>query len=128
LIGLALTSHNSDQANSAEFSNVSFTGDVGADWQMAEIGATQPEGNAPEPLYIALEDTSGNVAVVTNPDDGATARPGWNAWVIPYSELGGVDLGRITTMFIGVGDRDNPRTGGAGLIFIDDVGYGRPGR
>jgi hypothetical protein len=28
-------------------------------------------------------------------------------------------------MYIGVGDRDNPTAGGTGLIFIDDVGYGR---
>jgi hypothetical protein len=126
LIGLALTSHNAAMATSAEFSNVSFTGNVAGDWQIAEIGVAQPEGNIPEPLYVAIEDTSGNVAVVTHPDTGATGRPGWTEWVIPYSELAGVNLGRVAILYIGVGDRDIPTAGGTGLIFVDDIGYGHP--
>jgi hypothetical protein len=46
--------------------------------------------------------------------------------VIPYSDLAGVNLGRAATLYIGLGNRDNPATGGSGMIFIDDVGYGRP--
>jgi hypothetical protein len=126
LIGLALTSHNAAQATSAEFSNVSTTGNVSASWEMAEIGAAQPIGNDVAPLYVALEDTSGNVAVVTHPDASIVARSGWNEWLIPYSDLAGVNLSRVATMYIGIGDRDNPTAGGTGLIFIDDIGYGRP--
>jgi hypothetical protein len=126
LIGLALTSHNTNMATSAEFSNISTTGNVTGDWQIAEIGVAQPEGNIPEPLYVALEDTSGNVAVVTHPEAGATALTGWNEWVIPYSDLAGVNLSRAAILYIGVGDRDNPTAGGTGMVFIDDVGYGRP--
>ncbi|MHC4519184.1 MAG: sugar-binding protein, partial [Planctomycetota bacterium] len=126
LIGLALTSHNANMATSVVFSNVSFTGNVTGDWQVAEIGVAQPEGNIPEALYVAIEDTSGNVAVVTHPDPGATAVPGWNEWLIPYCDLAGVNLSRVAIMYIGVGDRDNPTAGGTGLIFIDDIGYGHP--
>ena len=102
LIGLALTSHNADQATSAEFSNVSTTGNV------------------------ALEDSAGKVAVVTNPDSAAVARSAWTEWLIPYSELTGINLNSVRTMFIGVGDRDNPTAGGAGRLFIDDIGFGHP--
>ncbi|MHC4520473.1 MAG: DUF1349 domain-containing protein, partial [Planctomycetota bacterium] len=126
LIGLALTSHNAGQATSAEFSNVSFTGNVSAGWEMAEIGATQPEGNIPEPLYVALEDTSGNVAVVTHPDANIVAKSGWHEWLISYSDLAGVNLSRVAIMYIGLGDRDNPTADGTGLIFIDDIAYGHP--
>jgi hypothetical protein len=126
LIGLALTSHNAAQATSATFSNISTTGSVNGNWQVAEIGLTQPEGNMPEPLYVAVEDTSGAVAVVTHPDDGATARSGWAEWIIPYSDLAGVNLSRVVIVYIGVGDRGNPTAGGTGLIFIDDIGYGKP--
>jgi hypothetical protein len=126
LIGLALTSHNAAQATSAQFSNVSFTGSVSGDWQIAEIGVGQPEGNDPEALYVALEDTTGKVAVVTHPDPGVTARSGWTEWIIPYTDLTGVNLGRVAAIYIGVGDRDNPSAGGAGLVFVDDIGYGRP--
>ena len=74
LIGLALTSHNANQATSAQFSNVSFTGNVTGGWQVEEIGVAQPEGNAPESIYVAVEDSGGSVAVITHPDPAATAR------------------------------------------------------
>jgi hypothetical protein len=126
LIGLALTSHNAAQATSAEFSNVSFTGNVSTTWEVEEIGVEQPEGNVPDTLYVALEDTSGNVAVVSHPDPSITARSGWNEWLIPYTDLAGINLSRVAMMYIGVGDPDNQTAGGTGLIFIDDIGYGKP--
>jgi hypothetical protein len=125
LIGLALTSHNANQATSAAFSNVSFTGSVSGDWQVAEIGVAQPAGNAPAPVYVALEDSSGGVAVVTHPDDGVSAWSTWTEWTIPYSDLAGVNLSRIAIVYVGVGDRDNPTAGGTGTIYVDDIGYGR---
>ncbi|UCD50319.1 MAG: discoidin domain-containing protein [Phycisphaerales bacterium] len=127
LIGLALTSHNANRATSAQFSNVSFTGNVTGAWEIAEIGATQPEGNAPESVYVALEDTNGNVAVVMHPDAALTAWSRWTQWLIPYGDLAGINLDSVRTMVIGVGDRNNPAAGGVGTIFIDDVGYGKPG-
>jgi hypothetical protein len=126
LIGLALTSHNATQATSAQFSNVSFTGNVTGAWEVAAIGATQPVGNTPESVYVALEDSSGSVAVVTHPDAALSARSGWTEWIISYDELTGINLGNISTIYVGVGNRNNPASGGAGTIFIDDVGYGRP--
>ena len=127
LIGLALTSHLAGQATSAQFSNVSFTGNVTGNWQNAAIGATQPEGNDPAPVYLAVEDTSGNVAVVTCPaDPPVSAWSEWYEWIIPYSDLGGVSLNSVQTLYIGLGDRDNPASGGAGILYVDDIGYGRP--
>jgi hypothetical protein len=126
LIGLALTSHNANQATSAKFSNVSFTGSVAGDWQIAEIGVAQPEGNDPAPVYVALEDASGGVAVVTYPDPDIAAMSGWTEWLIPYTDLAGVNLSRAAILYVGVGDPDNPTAGGAGTIFVDDIGYGRP--
>jgi hypothetical protein len=126
LVGLALTSHNANRATSAQFSNVSFTGNVTGTWQVAPVGAAQPEGNAPESVYLALEDTSGNVAVVTHPDPMLTARSQWTEWLISYHDLPGVDLGSVRTMVIGVGERTNPTAGGTGTILVDDVAFGRP--
>ena len=124
LIGLALTSHNNTQATSAQFSNVSFTGNVGGNWQVAEIGATQPEGNGIATLYVVIEDTSGNTAVATHPN--AAVWTGWTEWLIPFSDLSGVNLNSVSTMYVGLGDRDNPSAGGSGLIFVDDIGVGHP--
>jgi hypothetical protein len=126
-IGLALTSHNATVATGAAFADVAETGGVSGNWQVAEIGVAQPEtGNDIEPLYVALEDTSGNVAVVTNPNPAAAGIAGWQEWLIPYSDLAGINLNRIAIMYIGVGDRDNPTAGGSGTIFVDDIGFGRP--
>jgi len=118
LIGLAVTSHNVNQATSAQFSNVSFTGASGA-WQIAEVGMAQPEGNDPQPIYVAL-----NNSVVIHPDAAATARSGWTEWVIPLREFGNVS--NVGSMTIGVG---NPNNGGAGagLIYVDDILVGHPG-
>jgi concanavalin A-like lectin/glucanase superfamily protein len=82
--------------------------------------------NAPEPVYVALQDASGKMVVVTCPDGGIAAVADWTEWTVPYSDLVGIDLGRVSTMYIGVGNRDNPTAGGAGLIFLDDIGYGKP--
>jgi hypothetical protein len=125
LIGLALTSHNVNQATSAEFSEVSFTGNVSASWDIAEIGMTQPTGNDVAPLYVALEDTTGKVAVVTHPDENIIAKSGWAEWAIPYDDLAGVNLSRVAIIYVGVGDRDNPSADGVGTVFIDDIEYGR---
>ena len=126
LIGLALTSHNANRPTSAQFSHVSFTGNVSGAWQIAEIGAAQPEGNAPESVYVALEDSSGNVAVVTHPDSALTARSRWTQWLIPYSNLTSINLDNVRAIVIGVGDRNDTTAGGAGTVFIDDIGFGKP--
>jgi hypothetical protein len=125
-IGLAATSHDAAISTVAEFSNVSTTGTVTGQWQTAGIGATQPEGNAPEPLYVGIEDSAGRLAIVAHPDAAATARPEWQEWRIPLSSFAGVSLANVETMMIGVGNRESPTAGGAGLIFIDDIQFGHP--
>jgi concanavalin A-like lectin/glucanase superfamily protein/F5/8 type C domain-containing protein len=82
--------------------------------------------NTPAPLYVAIEDTSGAVAVMPCPDTAIVTNPDWTEWLIPYGELNGIDLSRVATLYVGVGDRDNPSAGGTGLVFIDDVGFGHP--
>ncbi|MDI6451486.1 hypothetical protein [Anaerobaca lacustris] len=95
----------------------------GADSLRLFVSGRADGSNDPEPFYVAVEDAAGRVAVVTHPD--IAVRPGWNEWRIPFSDLTGVNLGNVRAMYMGLGDRDNPRAGGAGLVFIDDIGYGR---
>ncbi|UCD52731.1 MAG: discoidin domain-containing protein [Phycisphaerales bacterium] len=126
-IGLALTSHDANIETGAQFADVATTGSVAGQWQTADIGITQPTGgNDMEPLYVALEDTAGNVAVVTHPNEAATALTGWSEWLISLSDFSGVNLSSVKMVYIGVGDRDNPAAGGTGLIYIDDIGVGHP--
>ncbi|UCD52348.1 MAG: discoidin domain-containing protein [Phycisphaerales bacterium] len=125
-IGLALTSHNTTVGTGASFAGVAEAGGVSGTWQIEEIGVAQPTtGNAIEPLYVALEDTAGQVVVVTHPNSGVVGISAWQEWLIPYSDLVGINLNSVDMMYIGVGDRNNPTSGGAGTVFIDDVGVGR---
>jgi len=127
-IGLALTSHDAALATSAEFSQVATTGNVTGAWQVAEIGVTQPTGNSVEELYLSVRDSSGKTKVVQNPDAAATAYLSWQPWKIPLSEFtsAGVKMDAVKSMTIGVGNKVAPKAGGAGMLFIDDIGFGHP--
>jgi len=128
LIGLALCSHNANLATGAEFSNVSFSGAVAGAWQVAEIGIAQPAGNSMESLYVTIKDTAGKSQTVHHPDMMATAKGGWNQWKIPLIEFAsaGVKLTAVKSMIVGVGNKAAPSPGGTGIVFIDDISYGRP--
>jgi hypothetical protein len=125
-IGLALCSHDAAIVTAAEFSNISMTGNVTGNWQTAEIGVAQPEGNAADTMYVRLEDSTGKTKTVVNADASITLRPTWQEWTIPYSDLNGVNLSRIQTMVIGVGSATSPKAGGTGTVYVDDIGFGRP--
>jgi hypothetical protein len=125
-IGLMSASTRANIVGGAEFSNISTTGSVTGDWETSGIGVEQPAGNEPEALYAAVEDGAGNVAVVTHPDPLAALSTEWQEWEIPFADLAGVNLNNVAILYIGLGDRDNPSAGGGGLVYIDDIGYGRP--
>jgi len=126
-IGLAITSHSAGVLASAEFSGVATTGNVNGTWVVETIGGDHPEGNGAGQLYVTLEDAAGKTATASHPAGaGAAFLAGWNEWAIPYSDLAGVNLARIEAMTIGVGNRTSPSAGGSGIVYIDDIGFGRP--
>ncbi len=126
-IGLAVTSHNSEEFTRAEFSNTASTGNVTGSWQVATIGVEQPS-NDPEPLYVAVTDGAGHTAVVTNPDPEATTLVQWQSWPVSLENISsaGVNLANVRSLAIGVGDPDSPQAGGTGLLFIDEIQVGHP--
>ena len=123
-VGLAVTSHSPNVYTIAEYSNISAPGVTGP-WQVAEIGVAQP-ANDPSPFYVAVQDSSNKLAVVVHPDPAITNVAEWTQWQIPLSSLTGVNLRRVEKIYLGVGDRDNPQRDGAGLLYIDDIGFGHP--
>jgi len=125
-IGLAVCSHDGAISTAAEFSSIATSGNVTGNWQTAEIGVAQPEGNAADAMYVRLEDSAGKSATVANADAAITVRPTWQEWKIPYSDLSGVNLGRIEKMVIGVGSATSPKAAGAGTVYVDDIGFGKP--
>ena len=121
-IGLALTSHADGVPCTAEFSEIQTTGNVSGQWQMAEIGVDHP-GNSPGSLYVAVQDSAGKTGVVTHPDPNATLQAAWQRWTIDLATLksAGVNMRTVKKMFIGVGDRKNPKLDGVGTLYIDDI-------
>ena len=50
----------------------------------------------------------------------------WQSWQIPFSALSGINLSSVKTLTVGIGDQDGSATGATGLLYIDDVAFGRP--
>jgi hypothetical protein len=78
--------------------------------------------NAPEKLYVAVEDASKHVAVVVHPNAKIATSGHWNEWQIPLSDFAGVNMAKAKKLIIGLGDRTAPAKGGTGRIFLDDIG------
>jgi len=119
-IGLALTSHNADAVTVAEFSNVTTSGGVSGQWQVAEVGGPHP-ANGDADFYVALEDSAGRIADVPYPGGANVAD--WTEWKIPLSEFSsaGVNLAAVKKMTLGVGRRTAPVADGDGMMLIDDI-------
>jgi hypothetical protein len=79
--------------------------------------------NSAEPLYILIEDSAGAVKVLTHDGPAAVQLDGWQEWNILLSDLSdsGLNLAAIKKMCIGVGNKDNPQTGDAGTLYLDDI-------
>jgi hypothetical protein len=119
-VGLALTSHAANVVCAAQFSEITTAGKVTGAWQQAEIGVDHPE-NAPQGVYVGLEDSAGKVAFVTHPDPAAATIGTWTEWAVPLSRFTGVNPAKVKKMYLGVGDRKNLVPDGAGSIYIDDI-------
>lgn len=81
--------------------------------------ADQPS-NTSEPLYLIL-----NNQMVVHPDPNATQAAHWTEWEIPLSKFDALNLENVTKIYLGVGDRNNPQAGGAGMLYFDDLRVGR---
>jgi hypothetical protein len=123
-IGMAVTSHNSDVACTAVFSNVQTTGTVSPQiWTQQAIGVEMPSNNS-ERMYIVLDDS----AVVYNDNPDAPLVTEWTEWRIDLQDFAdlGVDLTNVESFGIGFGQRNNPQAGGSGLVYFDDIRLYRP--
>jgi hypothetical protein len=77
-------------------------------------------GNAAENLYVVLNDS----AVVNHDNPNAAAQiTSWTAWNIDLQAFAdqGVNLANVTSITLGLGNRDNPVAGGAGMMYFDDI-------
>jgi hypothetical protein len=75
--------------------------------------------NAAENLYVALNDS----AVVNNNNPNAAQVISWTEWNIDLQAFAdqGVDLTNVNSITMGLGDKNNPVAGGAGMMYFDDI-------
>jgi len=80
--------------------------------------------NAAESLYVALNGS----AVVTHDNPDASLVEEWTEWNIKLQTFAdqGVNLANISSIAIGLGNRNNPQAGGSGTIYIDDIRLYQP--
>ncbi|MDT8302319.1 MAG: hypothetical protein RQ760_12605 [Sedimentisphaerales bacterium] len=75
--------------------------------------------NAAENLYVAL-----NGSAVVNHDRSDAAQFGaWTEWNIDLQAFAdqGVNLANVNSITIGLGNKNNPVAGGAGMMYFDDI-------
>jgi hypothetical protein len=125
-VGLAVTSHDAALTCQAVFTDVTTTGDVGAQWADRDIGISN---NDAEPMYVAVSNSSGNPAVVAHDDPAAAQIDTWTEWVIPLQTFAdqGIVLTDVDKVAIGLGTKANANApGGSGTVFFDDIRLYRP--
>ncbi|MGB2863338.1 MAG: hypothetical protein WBC05_08440 [Sedimentisphaerales bacterium] len=126
-IGLALSSHNPDATCEASFANVSFPDtNVDAQWIDQDVGIF---ANVPEPMYVAVANSTGTPAIVVHEDPNAAVIDTWTKWTIPLQTFAdqGIDLSDVDRIAIGLGTKGNVTTpGGSGKMFFDDIRLYRP--
>ena len=119
LVGLEYTSHvNATTFGTAVFTNVSTTGNVDAtSANNVDVGL----GNSAQPIYVAVQDAAGKVAVVDFGNSAATMLTDWTSWEIPLGAFVGVDLANVAKLSVGVGNSLTPAADGTGVVNIDSV-------
>jgi hypothetical protein len=119
-IGLALTSHEAAQTCEVVFSNVTISGDFTGQWMHQDIGI---QSNDPEPMYVAIANSTGQPAVVYHDNPNAAQADTWTEWNIDLTEFQdkGINLTDVDSIAIGFGNRNNPQVGGAGKMYFDDI-------
>jgi hypothetical protein len=75
--------------------------------------------NAAENLYVAL---NGN-AIVNHDNPDAAQITSWTPWNIDLQVFAdqGVNLANVTSITLGLGNKNNPVAGGAGMMYFDDI-------
>ncbi len=122
-IGLAVSSHKAGALRVWTFDSVSTTGNVVPAGPFAAWDAINAAQNDPAPLYVAIEDKAGKLAMVTNDNPAAVNTTVLDLWKIPISAFAGVDLKNAARLYLGVGDG---KPNGSGVMTFADIRVVKP--
>jgi len=120
-IGICAVSTAAGEDRTFEFDSITTTGTVTGEWQGVLIDS--PLYNDAADMHLTIQDSAGKSATVTS--GTAVTAADWTRWTIPMSDLAGVNFAKVKKMGITIGDKTATTAGGTGIVFIDDIGYGR---
>ena len=127
-------SYDNNKQGYSKYSEVELTLNRLRDWTENGVNTLTlwfigDRGNATEPLYVAVSNSTGTLAVVVNDDPDAATIDIWTEWVIPLQTLAekGIVLTNVDRIAIGLGTKGNMTIpGGSGKMFFDDIRLYRP--
>jgi len=98
------------------------------DWTVREMNTLSlwfrgEPANSADPLYLALKDDAERFWVTEHLDPNALLATEWRPWRMPLPTLvrHGIDVTAVKRLHIGTGDRQEPKVGGEGIVYIDDI-------
>ncbi|MHC4644646.1 MAG: LamG domain-containing protein [Planctomycetota bacterium] len=106
---------------------------IGTDWTIFGLKALglffygDATNDDTEQMYLVLEDGLNNGHIAKYADNGESMGDikiaEWQQWNIDLQDFNdaGVDIEDISKIRIGFGDRENPVSGGSGVVFLDDI-------
>ncbi len=115
--------------NAVGKSEATLTLTANSDWTVNSVNTLTiwfrgSSSNAAEQMYVVLN----NSAVVNHDNPDAAQKGSWTEWNInlqAFADLG-VNLANLTSITLGLGNRNNPVAGGSGMIYFDDIRLYRP--
>ena len=114
-------------------SDVSRTLTAPRDWTAEGVGELSlwfrgNFGNAAEPFYVAVANSTGAPAIVAHNDTNAAKIYSWKRWTIPLQAFAdqGINLTNVNKIAIGFGSKGGVAGGGSGTVYIDDIRLYRP--
>jgi hypothetical protein len=109
-VGLAVSAAQPDEdllVNTSVFKHVSIDGTVNQSGPLEKVLDIGMPANSEEEMYVTVEDSEGNSALVVNPEGTiATRASNWTSWQVALSEVAdkGVDLTKVQKLKIGLQD------------------------
>ena len=109
-VGLAVSAAQPDEdllVNTSVFKHVSIDGTVDQSGPLEKVLDIGMPANSEEEMYVTVEDSEGNSALVVNPEGTiATRASNWTSWQVALSEVAdkGVDLTKVQKLKIGLQD------------------------
>ncbi|MEJ2701220.1 MAG: hypothetical protein P8Z79_02135 [Sedimentisphaerales bacterium] len=98
------------------------------DWTQAGVAELSlwfrgAAGNAADPLYVGVSNSTGVPAILAQDDSNAATIRSWTQWRIPLQAFTdqGINLGNVDKIAIGVGSKGDAAVGGTGTVYIDDI-------